>query len=457
MNSNHSDIVMLGLICIAIGSVFIVYFILDIAPKDKKKWYLAIGLGSGVIAFALKIVLIVAISSFPSQALEIFPKKVYEKQHLSYNSYQHEYRDKSLLTNYLWESLPKKAPNPSDNPMTKDKVALGLKLFNDKRLSFDDSISCASCHELSSKKGGGDGLAVSIGINGQVGTRNAPSVFNVAFQNVFFWDGRANSLEEQAMGPILNPIEMGMPSAKALEQKLSGISEYQSAFAKVFPKLPSISMINISKAIAAYERTLITYDSPYDRFVNGEINALSMSQKRGMALFESVGCVQCHSGPNFSSAHLSGTASVFRIFPAMPNTQFESKYRLTDDLGAVDNTTGENKGVWRIPSLRNISRTAPYFHNGSVNSLKEAVRIMAKIQLAKKNSNKKEDDSLFYWSQESRQIYNVTNQALDDNEIEDLVAFLHALNGEIPVGKTNCKSHQQDCIVKAITKDTLSL
>lgn len=457
MNSNHSDIVILGLICIALGAVFLVFFVLDTASKDKKKWYLAIALGTGVIAFALKIILIVTISSFPTQALELFPKKEYKKEQIASIKYQYKSANKSLITNYSWEALPQKAPAPLDNPTTRNKVALGMKLFNDKRLSFDNSISCASCHELSNNKGGGDGLALSIGINGQQGTRNAPSVFNAAFQNVFFWDGRADSLEEQAMGPILNPVEMGIPSAKVIEEKLSAIPEYQNAFAKVFTESPAISISNISKAIAAYERTLITPDSPYDRFINGEVHALSLSQKRGMALFESVGCVQCHSGPNFSGANSLGDSSVFRIFPATPNTKFESKYHLADDLGVVDGTAGENMGIWRIPSLRNVSRTAPYFHNGSVNSLTEAVKIMANIQLSKKISNKSEDDSHFFWSKDNKQIYNATNQALNDNEIDDIVAFLKALDGLIPGDKMNCKNYQQDCIVNVIAKDTLQL
>ncbi|MCW8930859.1 MAG: cytochrome-c peroxidase [Gammaproteobacteria bacterium] len=442
MNAYLSDILILGLIFIAVSLIILVNFVFEMSQVDKNKWFLGIGLGSGIIAFSLKIMLIVTISSFPTQALELFPKKEYIKESAEYNENKKINKNSHYSHGYSWKSLPEIAPSPIDNPTTPEKIALGKKLFFDKRLSFDNSISCASCHELSKNKGGGDGLDSSIGIDGKKGTRNAPSVFNTAFQNVLFWDGRANSLEEQAVGPILNPIEMGMPSIEAVEKKISSIEEFQELFPEVFPDDSSITIKNIAKAIAAFERTLITPDSPYDQFIKGDVNALTEQQKRGMALFESVGCIQCHSGPNFSGSSFISESNngAFRIFPANSNSKYISKYLLSDDLGVVENFTGLNKGnskgVWRIPSLRNINITAPYFHNGSVTDLNEAVRIMANAQLNKNISNNRSDDSEIYWSTESKQIFSTENQALDDGEINDIVDFLKSLTGKIPEHKS---------------------
>jgi len=309
---------------------------------------------------------------------------------------------------YIWEALPETAPFPQDNPTTPEKIALGKQLFFDARLSADGSISCASCHEISVEKGGSDGLQHSIGIRKQKGDRNAPTVLNAAFQRVLFWDGRAHSLEEQAKGPLTNPIEMGMPSLEAVRKRVREIPEYKQAFQKAFAETPSITIDNIAKAIAAYERTLITPNSPYDRFVKGDSSALSEKQLRGMALFKSTGCILCHSGPNFSGASVFGDNSAYRFFPAVPNTEYESQYELSNDLGAANNFTDSDRGVWRIPSLRNVSRTSPYFHNGSVDNLEEAVRIMARVQLNKKLSNKITDDKTIHWSGTERQLYEST-------------------------------------------------
>lgn len=332
----------------------------------------------------------------------------------------------------MWESLPETAPAPRNNPTTPEKIALGKQLFFDKRLSVDGSLSCASCHELSEQKGGADGLPSTIGIQGQQGQRNAPTVLNAAFQRVLFWDGRANSLEQQAIAPITNPIEMGMPSLQAVLERVQSIAEYRQGFAQVFPETPSITIDNIAKAIAAYERTLITPDSAYDRFVKGDKNALNPQQLRGMALFESTGCVLCHSGANFSGASIGNDNKAYRIFPTVPNTTYEQKYRLAEDLGASQRFADVERGVWRIPSLRNVNRTAPYFHNGSVDSLEEAVRIMGRVQLNRILSNQAKDDKTVYWSQQEQQLFEVNNQALTDTEVKDIVAFLTALDGELP-------------------------
>jgi cytochrome c peroxidase len=331
---------------------------------------------------------------------------------------------------YIWEALPDTAPVPPNNLMTPNKIALGKKLFFDTRLSADGSVSCASCHQLTREEAGGDGLPTSIGIDGKRGPRNAPTVLNAAFQSVLFWDGRAHSLEEQAKSPLTNPLEMGMLTLDAVVDRIRGAPDYRNAFSLAFPEAPSITIDQVVKAIAAYERTLITPDSPYDRFINGAADALSERQIRGMALFESAGCVLCHSGPNFSGSRMDGESAVYRIFPAVRNTGYESKYHLTDDLGAASYLPGSDVGVWRIPSLRNVARTAPYFHNGSVNSLEEAVRIMASVQSNRTLSNIESEDWRVTWSDTNKQLHISGNLALSDLEIEDIVAFLEALNGE---------------------------
>ncbi|MBT2971673.1 MAG: hypothetical protein B6D72_14590 [gamma proteobacterium symbiont of Ctena orbiculata] len=337
-----------------------------------------------------------------------------------------------VKTPYTWQALPSSAPSPGDNPLTAEKTRLGKMLFFDTRLSADGTLSCASCHEISNDKGGGDGLRASIGINGQQGTRNAPTVLNAAFQKVLFWDGRAASLEDQAKGPLINPIEMGMPSLDQVVETVSGIPAYIEAFAAAFPGQPSITIDNIAKAIAAYERTLITPDSPYDRFVRGDRSALTAQQIRGMALFESTGCVLCHSGPNFSAASIFVDDIPFRLFPSVPDTEYDRQYGFTDDRGAAPDKSGSKSGIWRIPSLRNVNRTGPYFHNGSVASLEEAVRIMARVQLNKSLSNSALDDRSIQWLSGDQRLAVATHQALSDSEVDEIVAFLKALDGELP-------------------------
>lgn len=415
------------------GIFFLVSIVSELAPAERRKWLLGIGLGSGIIAFCLKIVLIVTFNNFSTPILDMLPEQKYSANPIidaveSTPRAAHKSYQKSV---YTWETLPEIAPSPLNNPTTKEKVALGKQLFFDKRLSADGTLSCASCHEISSEKGGADGLAHSIGIDGQTGDRNAPTVLNAAFQRVLFWDGRASSLEEQAKGPLVNPVEMGMLSLQAVQEKVATIPDYQQSFAQVFSETPAINIDNIAKAIAAYERTLITPDSPYDRFVKGDSNALSQQQLRGMALFESTGCVLCHSGPNFSGASIYGNDAVYRLFPAKPDTLYETKYRLTQDRGAANKLQSSGRGIWRIPSLRNVSRTAPYFHNGSVDSLEEAVRIMAFVQLDRTLSNEITDDKKIQWSRNQQQLNESTNQALSDAEVKDIVAFLSALNGEV--------------------------
>ncbi len=391
------------------------------------------GLGMGVLAFSAKLVLIVAYLSFGDSYLAYYLDDKKEAEEFREKVYSDYNRDKDAVrVGYEWRPLPQTAPVPRDNPMTPAKVALGKMLFNDVRLSVDDTVSCASCHDIH-YKGGADGLPVSVGVYKQNGNRNAPTVINAAFQSVLFWDGRAPSLEEQAKGPLINPVEMGMKDHSSVEEKVNGIPEYRRAFAKVFGNSESVNIENIAKAIAAYERTLITPNAPYDRFLRGDVSAMTPQQIRGMGLFAEFGCINCHRGPNFSDASMVGGSSPFRMFPSVSDTDYETNYKLIDDKGLATDSAHSKKndrGIWRIPSLRNVTKTAPYFHNGSVDELSEAVRIMARVQLDKPSSNDGSDDWRVNWLPDKNQIDTRTNAVISDTEVEDIVAFLHALEDD---------------------------
>lgn len=303
-----------------------------------------------------------------------------------------------------WQALPDKAPEPADNPTTPEKVELGKMLYFDPRLSSNGTVSCFSCHNV--MEGGDDHRPTSIGVHGQAGGRNAPTVWNAAFHSVQFWDGRAASLEDQAKGPPANPIEMGMVDLDAVSDRIEKIPGYKPYFEKAFGKGDSINMDNIANAIAAYERTLITPNSPYDRYVKGEREALTAQQVRGMRKFADTGCTACHSGANFNGPTLAAGQGFYQKFPTFTNNIYVTQYGLMNDLGRMASTgKTEDKNLWRVPTLRNLAYTAPYMHTGNVKQLDEAVRVMAKTQLDK---------------------------SLSDNEVEDIVAFLGALNGDFP-------------------------
>ncbi|MES9840377.1 MAG: cytochrome c peroxidase [Candidatus Thiodiazotropha endolucinida] len=434
MNTGIIELLAFGLVAIIAGFFLLISMVRELTPNQRRKWFLGIGLGTGIIAFSLKIGLIVIFSLFPGPMLSLFPEREHELASVIASTDQRN-DSRIFKTPYTWQALPTSAPYPEDNPPTAEKIKLGRKLFFDTRLSADGTLSCASCHVFTDDKGGGDGLTASIGIDGKQGTRNAPTVFNAAFQKVLFWDGRASSLEDQAKGPLINPIEMGMPSLDHVVNTVRNIPEYQALFSSTFPTRPSITIDTIAMAIASYERTLITPDSPYDRFIRGDSSALTDKQIRGMALFESTGCILCHSGPNFSAASLFSDDTPYRIFPSIPNTVYEKRHRLNDDLGAAPKDNGSDRGVWRIPSLRNVTRTGPYFHNGSVSSLEEAVRIMAHVQLNKAISNRDTDDRSIQWLNSNKRLRVESHQALSDTEVEEIVAFLESLEGKLPISQ----------------------
>lgn len=300
------------------------------------------------------------------------------------------------------EPLPANPPVPADNPITAAKIELGKQLFFDPRLSIDGSISCNSCHNVMSS--GTDNRRGSVGVGGQIGGRGAPTVWNAAFLSAQFWDGRAATLEDQAKGPILNPIEMGMPSQKATVDRLKAIPGYVQSFDAVFGK-EGITYDNIAKAIATYERTLITSNSPFDRYMRGDKSAMSDAAVRGMKLVDKVGCTSCHNGPNFAGPDMPVGTPFLQKFPTY-DSKYTKQYKLKDDTGRHSVTKNNNdKYMWRVPTWRNVALTAPYFHNGLVQTLDEAVRVMAKTQLDK---------------------------TLKEKEVKDIVAFLNALSGEFP-------------------------
>jgi cytochrome c peroxidase len=304
-----------------------------------------------------------------------------------------------------WQALPDRAPEPADNPTTVAKVELGKMLYFDPRFSSTGSVSCFSCHNV--MEGGDDHMPTSIGVHGQKGGRNAPTVWNAAFHSAQFWDGRAATLEDQAKGPPVNPIEMGMADLDAVIHRIADIPGYRAYFRSAFGAGDVVTMDNAARAIAAYERTLITPDSAYDRYVEGDTNALSAQQVRGMETFASAGCTSCHSGPVFNGPELPIGTGFLMKFPVFAESLYVAKYDLVADGGRFAVTGQESdRGLWRVQTLRNLEFTAPYMHNGSVKTLPEAIRLMASTQLG---------------------------QTLDEAQVQDITAFLLSLSGPFPV------------------------
>jgi len=263
--------------------------------------------------------------------------------------------------------LPEVADS-QENPITPQKVALGKKLYLDTRLSKDETISCNSCHNL--KTFGVDNEPTSPGHKGQRGGRNSPTSFNAALHSSQFWDGRAATVEKQALGPILNPGEMAMPSEAAVIERLKKDKSYPNEFAAAFPgdKDP-ISYANVGNAIGAFERTLIT-PSRFDKFLKGDENAITPEEKKGAQAFVQTGCIACHNGATLGGMMFQKLGLV-KPYP-------------TKDMGRFELTKNESdKMMFKVPSLRNVAKTGPYFHDGSVKTLDEAVSKMAEYQLGK--------------------------------------------------------------------------
>lgn len=269
--------------------------------------------------------------------------------------------------------IPERMPGAEND--TSHQRALGKRLFFEKRLSKNESQSCNSCHLVDNGRGGVDNHPTSPGAFGKRGGRNSPTVLNAGFQVAQFWDGRAENLEAQAKGPILNPIEMAMPNPEEALARLKADERYVSDFKKAFPgdKDP-VTYDNLARAIAAFERTLITRDR-FDDFLKGSDRALSESEQKGLHEFLTVGCTTCHNGP------LIGGNGFKRVGILNP-------YSNTADKGRIDVTKDEaDEFVFKVPTLRNIALTSPYFHDGKHSQLSETVREMAWIQLGQKLSN----------------------------------------------------------------------
>lgn len=271
----------------------------------------------------------------------------------------------------LFKPIPQTPPALPGNEATPAKVALGKMLFFDPRLSASHAISCNSCHSIG--LGGADAEPTSLGHRWQHGGRNAPTVFNAVFDKTQFWDGRAKDLEEQAGGPIVNPVEMGSPAPHVTEQ-LQGIPGYHAAFAKAFPgEKDPITLANVQKAIAVFEATLITPDAPFDRFLKGDAGALTATQKEGLALFMDKGCASCHNGINIGGATYAPFGVVTRPGASLLPPDDKGRFMVTKTPG--------DQYVFKVPTLRNVALTAPYFHTGVAWDLRVAVTVMGATQL----------------------------------------------------------------------------
>lgn len=296
--------------------------------------------------------------------------------------------DRSLLVQFGKLPSTYLSPAAAAAPATKEQIELGRMLFWEKRLTKNQDRSCNTCHNLETF--GVDNEKTSEGHKKQRGSRNSPTVYNAAGHFVQFWDGRAKDVEEQAKGPILNPVEMGMKDDAAVLKVLQSIPQYTEAFKKAFPGDKSVSFDNLAKAIGAFERTLVT-PSRFDKYVAGDESALNAAEKKGLAKFLDLNCPSCHTGA------LLGGNEFKKLGQAKPWEDMK-------DLGRYEVTKAEtDKQVFKTPSLRNIAKTAPYFHDGSVATLENAVKLMAKHQLGK---------------------------TVSDDEAKSVATFLGSLTGE---------------------------
>jgi cytochrome c peroxidase len=318
-----------------------------------------------------------------------------------------ELRERALSTNMkpiptTYKELLKVVDNPA-NRMSPKKIALGKMLYNEKLLSKDKTITCATCHLLD--QGGDDNLPTAIGYHGRANPShlNSPTVLNSALAKSQFWNGSAKDVEEQAGGPIQAPFEMNMKPSEVVE-RLNALPMYVTKFKEVFGS--AISFENVRNAIGAYERTLLTYGA-YDKFLEGDNSAISAKAKRGMVLFLTKGCKGCHTGMSVGGQSiqkfpLRNYLADYMGMMFEPNLKIkESPFPFVNEGGFLGQ---DNRLKFRVPVLRNISKTSPYFHNGAVKELKEVVRIMSKYQLG---------------------------DEFTPTQIDEVVEFLKTLDGEL--------------------------
>jgi len=309
-----------------------------------------------------------------------------------------------VLCAALWAQTTPRAPLglpplqwPRDNPYSAAKVELGRDLYFDKRLSADDSVSCASCH--APQHAFTDGSPVSTGIRSQKGGRSAPTVINRAYSLAQFWDGRAGTLEEQAKGPMANPIEMGN-THEGVVSKIQGVAGYRPLFAKAFGS-EEINIDRVAQAIACFERTVLSGNAPYDRYKAGQKSAMSAAQVHGMKVFfEKAQCDRCHEGSNFT---LNAYANL-GVGTDKPDPDV-GRFAVTKDQ--------RDWGVFKTPTLREIEHTAPYMHDGSLKTLDDVVEFYNKGGIPNRNLDA-----------------NIKPLKLSEQEKKDLVSFLKALSGE---------------------------
>jgi cytochrome c peroxidase len=300
-----------------------------------------------------------------------------------------------INANALFGPLPSSMPTP-DNPITPEKVQLGNALFWEPRISVDGTVSCAKCHPVSLYAA--DGLQKAEGNRCKENPRNSPTVFNAAGQIAEHWIGNRKNVEDQAKQALVGPPSFGMPSYESVEKVLRGIPGYVEMFRKAFPgEKDPVSVDNFAKAIGAFERTLVT-PSPFDDFMKGNESALSDRQKKGLAAFIATGCVACHAG-----TYVGG--KMFDKFGRFyPYWKYTKSTKIDEGRFAVTKNPAD-KYLFKVPVLRNVAMTPPYFHDGTVAKLDRAVTIMAKIQL---------------------------NKDLSPEQAGDIVAFLRSLTGTIP-------------------------
>lgn len=300
----------------------------------------------------------------------------------------------------IFQTLPQ--PEDPGTPIAR----LGKKLYYEKALSINRELSCNSCHMLD--KHGVDNLPTSPGHEGKTGDRNSPTVYNAALHFAQFWDGRAANLTEQAKGPILNPIEMGLPDEKTAEKRIQEIPEYTALFAEAFPDQKNpITYDNIAGSIAAFEKCLII-PSPFDRYLAGNLDAISPEEKKGLDLFMDKNCISCHMGPAVGGM-------IYQKFGLVNGPYWDFTNSTNHDKGRAMVTNNEMDAYFfKVPSLRNVAMTAPYFHDGSVTDLKEAVKIMGQTQLG---------------------------QVLKPDEVDAIVSFLGALTGVAPAFALEDNTH----------------
>ena len=295
----------------------------------------------------------------------------------------------------MFKPIPTSPPALKGRAATPAEVELGKMLYFEPRLSQSHNISCNTCHLIG--LGGVDMLPTSIGHKWQKGGRNAPTVLNAIFNTAQFWDGRASDLKAQASGPIQNPIEMGITPAHAIEM-LKAIPGYRKFFAAAFPgQADPITMDNVTQAIAAFEATLITPDAPFDKYLRGEAAALSAEQQEGLRLFMDKGCASCHNGINVGGGMYAPFGVVEKPAGELLPPGDKGRFTVTK--------TPSDEYVFKVPTLRNIALTPPYFHTGKSWDLSQAVAVMGASQLGIQ---------------------------LTDEETAKITAFLHALTGEQP-------------------------